>query len=82
MIAEFPARQWKQRTFLRTKEHMNNSFLVTMSTSTNKHIYKNKLLGLLLPPQWRKTLREISNFIVNILLYLYLISIVGLMTDT
>jgi len=26
MIAEFPARQWKQHTFLRTKEHMNNSF--------------------------------------------------------
>jgi len=29
MIAEFPARQWKQRTFLRKKEHMNNSFLVS-----------------------------------------------------
>jgi len=26
LIAEFPARQWKQRTFLRTKEHMNNCF--------------------------------------------------------
>jgi len=39
-------------------------FLVTMSTSTNKHRHKNKLLGLLLPPPWRKTLREISNFIV------------------
>ena len=24
MIAEFSARQWKQRTFLRTKEHINN----------------------------------------------------------
>jgi len=43
MIAEFPARQWKQCTFLRTKEHMNNSFLVTMSTSTNKHRYNKKL---------------------------------------
>jgi len=39
-------------------------FLVTMSTSTNKHRYKNKLLGLLLPPPWRKTLRKISNIIV------------------
>jgi len=47
MIAEFNARQWKQRTFLRTKEHMNNSFLVTMSTSTNKHRYKNKLAATL-----------------------------------
>jgi len=55
-------------------------FLVTMSTSTNKHRYKNKLLGLLLPPPWRKTLRKISNFIVKILLYL--ICIVSLMTDT
>ena len=55
-------------------------FLVTMSPSTNKHRYKNKLLGLLLPPPWRKTLREISNFIVKILLYL--ICVVGLMTDT
>jgi len=55
-------------------------FLVTMSTSTNKHRYKNKLLGLLLPPTWRKTLREISNFIVKILLYL--ICIISLMTDT
>ena len=80
MIAEFPARQWKQRMFLRMKERMNNSFLVTMSASTNKHRYKNKLLGLLLPPPWRKTLREISNFIVKILLYL--ICIVSLMTDT
>jgi len=26
MIAEFPARQWKQCMFLRTKEHMNNRF--------------------------------------------------------
>jgi len=26
MIVEFPARQWKQCTFLRTKEHMNNRF--------------------------------------------------------
>jgi len=26
MIAEFPARQWKQRTFLSMKEHMNNRF--------------------------------------------------------
>ena len=26
MIAEFPARRWKQRTFLRMKEHMNNRF--------------------------------------------------------
>jgi len=25
-IAEFLARQWKQRTFLRTKEHTNNRF--------------------------------------------------------
>jgi len=41
-------------------------FFVTMSTSINKHRYKNKLLGLLLPPRWRKTLREISNFIVKI----------------
>jgi len=40
-IAEFPARQWKQRTFLCTKEHMNNSFLVTMSTSTNTDIKIN-----------------------------------------
>jgi len=40
-------------------------FLVTMSTSTNKRTYKNKLPGLLLPPPWRKTLREISNFIVK-----------------
>jgi len=40
MTAEFPGIQWKQRTFLRTKEHMNNQFLVTMSTSTNKHRYK------------------------------------------
>jgi len=55
-------------------------FLVTMSTSTNKHRYKNKLLGLLLPPPWRKTLRKISNFIVNILPYL--ICIVSLMNDT
>ena len=55
-------------------------FLVTMSTSTNKHRYKNKLLGLLLPPPWRKTLRKISNFIVKILLYP--ICIVSLMTDT
>jgi len=55
-------------------------FLVTMSASTNKHRYKNKLLGLLLPPPWRKTLREVSNFIVRILLYL--ICIVSLMTDT
>jgi len=54
-------------------------FLVTMSTSTNKHSYKNKLPGLLLPPPWRKTLREVSNFIVKILLYL--IAIVSLMTD-
>jgi len=76
MTEEFPARQRKQCT----KEHMNNRFLVTMSTSTNKHRYKNKLLGLLLPPSWRKTLCEISNFIAKILLYL--ISIVTLMTDT
>jgi len=80
MIAEFSAEQWKQHTFLRTKEHMNNSFLVAMSTSTNKHRYKNELLGLPLPPPWRKTLRKISNFIVKILLYLT--SIVSLMTDT
>jgi len=26
MTAEFAARQWKQRTFLCTKEHMNNGF--------------------------------------------------------
>jgi len=26
MIVEFPARQWKQRTFLRIKEHINNRF--------------------------------------------------------
>jgi len=68
MIAEFPARQWKQRTFLRMKEH-EHPFLVTMSSSTNKHRYKNKLLGLLLPPPWRKTWREISNFIVKNILY-------------
>jgi len=55
-------------------------FLVTMSTSTNKHRYKNKLLGLLLPPPGRKTLHEMSIFIVKILLYL--ICIVSLMTDT
>jgi len=55
-------------------------FLVTMSTSTNKHRYKIKLLGLLLPPPWRKNLREISNFIVKILLYF--ICIVSLMTNT
>jgi len=55
-------------------------FLVTMSTSTNKHRYKNKLLGLLLPPPWRKKLCEISNFIIKILLYL--ICIISLMTDT
>jgi len=55
-------------------------FLVTMSTSTNKYRYNNKLVGLLLPPPWRKTLREISNFIVKILLYL--ICNVSLMTDT
>jgi len=79
MIAEFPARQWKQLTFLRVKEH-EQPFLVTMSTSINKHRYKNKLLGLLLLPPWRKHLREISNFIVKILLYL--ICIVSLMTDT
>jgi len=54
-------------------------FLVIMSTSTNKHRYKNKLLGLLLPPPWRKTLREISNFIVKNLQYL--ICIVSLTTD-
>ena len=56
-------------------------FLVTMSTSTNKKTdVKNKLLGLLLPPPWRKTLCEISNFIVKILLYL--MCIISLMTDT
>jgi len=55
-------------------------FLVTMSTSTHKHRYKNKLLGLLFSPPQRKTLREISNFIFKILLYL--IWIVSLMTDT
>jgi len=56
-------------------------FLVTMSTSTNKKTdVKNKLLGLLLPPPWRKTLREISNFIIKILPYL--IRIISLMTDT
>jgi len=38
-----------------------------MSTSTNKHRYKNKLLGLL------------SNFILKIVLYF--ICIVSLMTD-
>jgi len=26
MIAEFPARHWKQRTFLCMKEHMSNHF--------------------------------------------------------
>jgi len=51
-----------------------------MSTSTNKRRYKNKLLGLLLPRPWRKTLCEIINFIVRILLYV--ISIVSLMSDT
>ena len=55
-------------------------FLLSMSTSTDKHRYKNKLLDLLLPPPWRKTLHKISHFIVKILLYL--ISIVSLMTDT
>ena len=53
-------------------------FLVTMST--NKHRYKNKLLDLLLPHPWRKTMREISNFIVKTLLYV--ICIVSLMTHT
>jgi len=52
-------------TYRRTYEE---PFLVTMSTSTNKHGYKNKLLGLLLPPPWRKTLQEINNFILKILL--------------
>ena len=61
------------------KRTYEQQFLVTMSTSTNKHRYKNKLLGLLLPPPWRKTLREMSSFIVNILLYL--IAIVSLMID-
>jgi len=62
------------------RKNIWTTVLVTMSTSTNKHRYKNKLLGLLLPPPWRKTLREISNFIVKNLLYL--ICIVSLMTDT
>ena len=66
-------------TFMHKRTY-EQSFLVTMSTSTNKHRYKNKLLGLLLPPPRRKTLREISNFIVKILLYL--MCIVSLMTDT
>jgi len=35
-------------------------FLVTMSTSTNKHRYKNKLLGLLLLPPWRKHLAKLA----------------------
>jgi len=26
MIVEFPARRWKQRTFLHTKEHMKTVF--------------------------------------------------------
>jgi len=64
---------YKRRTY-------EKPFLVAMSTSTNKHRYKNKLLRLLLPPPWRKTLREISKFIVKILLYL--ICIVSLMADT
>ena len=79
MTAEFPARPWKQHAFTHERTY-EQPFLVTMSTLTNKHRYKNKLLGLLLLPPWRKTLREISNFIVIILLYL--ICIVSLMTDT
>jgi len=62
------------------KRTYEQPFLVTMSSSTNKHRYKNKLLGLVLPPPWRKTLHEISNFIVKILLCF--ICIVSLMTDT
>ena len=80
MIAEFPARQWKQRTFFTHERTYEQWFMLTMSTSTNKHRYKNRLLSLLLQPPWRKTLREISNFIVKILLYL--ICIVSLVTDT
>jgi len=68
MIAKFPARQWKRHVFTHERTY-EQPFLVTMST-TNKHRYKNKLLGLLLPPPWRKTLRQISNFIVKIRLYL------------
>jgi len=54
--------------------------VVTMSTSTNKYRYKNKLLGLLLQPPWRKTWREIGNFIVKNILHL--MCMVSLMTDT
>jgi len=66
--------------FLTHERTYEQRFLVTMSTSTNKHRHNNKLLGLLLPPPWtKKTLHEISNFIVKILLYV--IRIVSLMTD-
>jgi len=54
------------------KRTYEQQFLVTMSTSTNKHRHKNKLLGILLPPPQRKTWREISNFIVkNILSHVH-----------
>jgi len=43
--------------------------------------YKNKLLGLLFVPPWRKAWREMSNFIIRNILYL-MISIISLMTDT
>jgi len=73
--------QTVERTQVFTHERTyEQPFLLTMSTSTNKHSYKNKLLDLLLPPPWRKTLRKISNFIVKILLYLT--CIISLMTDT
>ena len=41
-FAEFPARQWKQRTFFTHERTYEQLFLVTMSTSTNEHRYKNK----------------------------------------
>jgi len=80
MIAEFPARHWKAMHVFMHERTYEQPFLVTMSTSTNKHRYKNKLLGLLLPPPGRKTWREISNFIVKNILYL--MCVVSLMTDT
>jgi len=80
MIAEFPARHWKAMHVFMHERTYEQPFLVTMSTSTNKHRYKNRLLGLLLPPPGRKTWREISNFIVKNILYL--MCVVSLMTDT
>jgi len=69
----------KARFYARRKTY-EQLFLVTMSTSTNKRRYRSKMLGLLLPRPWRKTLRTIGSFIIKILLYL--ICIDSLMTDT